>query len=99
MTRRSLLACSSLFLARPWNAALGANAAAGKFRGIFPILQTPYSQSGGVDFAVLEREVHFLDRCGVHGVVWPQRASQYQYLSFQERIEGAERVVAAAKGK
>ncbi|MEO7649543.1 MAG: dihydrodipicolinate synthase family protein [Bryobacteraceae bacterium] len=39
------------------------------------------------------------DRCGVHGIVWPQRASQYAYLSFEERIEGAARIAAANKGR
>jgi len=99
MTRRSLLACSGLVLAQPWSSSLAADTGARKLRGIFPILQTPYTTDDAVDFAALEREVDFLDRCGVHGVVWPQRASQYQHLSFQERIEGAERVVAAAKRK
>src|SRR5437773_627925 len=75
MTRRHFLSLSSAVL----------NAQSdGKLRGIFPILQTPYTSAGKVDFAVL---------------VWPQRASQYQSLSFEERIEGAERVVAAGKGK
>ncbi len=64
-------------------------------RGIFPIVQTPYTAAGGVDFAALEAEVKFLDKTGVHGIVWPQRASQYQYLTFEERIEGSERIAAA----
>ena len=69
-----------------------------KFRGIFPIVQTPYTESNKVDFATLQREVEFLDRTGVHGIVWPQRASQYNHLSFEERIEGAEVIVSANKG-
>ena len=69
-----------------------------KFRGIFPIVQTPYTESNKVDFATLQREVEFLDRSGVHGIVWPQRASQYNHLSFEERIEGTEVIVSANKG-
>ena len=69
-----------------------------KFRGIFPIVQTPYTESNRVDFATLQKEVEFLDRAGVHGIVWPQRASQYNHLSFEERIEGAEVIVSASKG-
>ncbi|MEZ5363792.1 MAG: dihydrodipicolinate synthase family protein [Bryobacterales bacterium] len=67
-------------------------------RGIYPIVQTPYTKDDAVDFKALEAEVKFLDRTGVHGIVWPQRASQYQYLSFEERIEGAERIAAANEG-
>jgi 4-hydroxy-tetrahydrodipicolinate synthase len=69
-----------------------------EFRGVYPIVQTPYTAAGGVDFEALEAEVKFLDKTGVHGIVWPQRASQYQYLSFEERIEGAERIAAANEG-
>jgi 4-hydroxy-tetrahydrodipicolinate synthase len=69
-----------------------------ELRGIYPIVQTPYTAAGGVDFEALEAEIRFLDRTGVHGIVWPQRASQYQHLTFEERIEGVERIAAANKG-
>ncbi|MBK5294506.1 MAG: dihydrodipicolinate synthase family protein [Acidobacteriia bacterium] len=96
ISRRRLLAAAPLLL-RP--GVQPARAATDKLRGIFPIVQTPYTASGAVDFAALEQEVRFLDRCGVHGIVWPQRASQYQYLSFSERIEGVERIAAANQGR
>ncbi len=67
-------------------------------QGIFPIMQTPYTSSDKVDMDVLADQASFLDRTGVHGMVWPQRASQYQYLTFDERIEGAEVLKAASKG-
>lgn len=67
-------------------------------RGIFPIMQTPYTASDRVDMDVLAEQARFLDRTGVHGMVWPQRASQYQYLTFDERIEGAEVLKTASKG-
>ena len=66
-------------------------------RGIFPIVQTPYTDAGKVDFATLEKEVKFAGRTGVHGIVWPQLASQYFLLSFEERIRGAEAIVGAGK--
>ena len=69
-----------------------------KFEGIFPIVQTPYTGDNKIAFDELEKEVKFLDKTGVHGIVWPQRASEYQFLSFDERIEGAELVVKASKG-
>ncbi len=65
--------------------------------GIFPIFQTPYTDAGKVDFATLEKEVKFAGRMGVHGIVWPQLASQYFLLSFEERIRGAEAIVGAGK--
>ena len=44
-------------------------------RGVFPIMATPFTAAKAVDFEDLEKEVDFLDRCGVHGMVWPQNAS------------------------
>ena len=67
-------------------------------RGIFPIMQTPYSDSGQLDAEVLAKEVKFLDRVGAHGVVWPQLASEWSELSPDERSAGAESIMAAAKG-
>lgn len=69
-----------------------------KFEGIFPIVQTPYTKDNKIAFNELEDEVKFLDKTGVHGIVWPQRASEYQFLTFEERIEGAELIVKANKG-
>ncbi len=69
-----------------------------EFRGVFPIMQTPYLDSGEVDFGTLAKETVFLDKAGVHGMVWPQLASEYARLSFEERIEGAETIVRAARG-
>lgn len=66
--------------------------------GIFPIMQTPFADSGRLDTEVLAKEVKFLDKCGVHGVVWPQLASEWSTLEPDERTSGAEAVMAAAKG-
>src|SRR5262249_44250187 len=51
------------------------------------------------DYEDLEREVDFLDRCGVHGMVWPQLASEYGQLTREERLRGMEVIAEAAKGK
>lgn len=67
-------------------------------RGIFPIVATPYKSGGEVDFDTLAEEVRYLDRTGVHGIVWPQLASEYALLTFEERIRGAEVIVNAAAG-
>jgi len=45
-----------------------AAAAAKPMRGIFPILATPYTAAGGVDFEDLVHQVEFFDKCGAHGM-------------------------------
>ena len=74
------------------------SAGSAELRGIFPIVATPYLSGGAVDFATLADEVRYLDRTGVHGIVWPQLASEYALLTFEERIKGAETIVEAAEG-
>ena len=83
-------------------AAIAASAAtppaAGKpLRGIFPIAQTPFTEENKLDLDVLVAQLRFLDRCGVHGVVWPQLASEWDTLSESERMAGMEAL--ASEGK
>jgi 4-hydroxy-tetrahydrodipicolinate synthase len=66
-------------------------------RGIFPIAQTPFTESGKLDPDTLANEAAFVDRCGAHGFVWPQIASEYSALSESERIEGNEAILGAGK--
>lgn len=79
-------------------AAKGLRAGSKELRGIFPIMQTPYTESGKLDTETLAKEVKFLDKCGAHGVVWPQLASEWSELAPEERGAGAEAIMAAAKG-
>ena len=79
-------------------AAAHLNAGTKPMKGIFPIMQTPYQDSGRLDTETLAREVKFLDKVGVHGVVWPQLASEWSTLEPDERTSGAEAIMAAAKG-
>lgn len=62
-------------------------------------MATPFTESKEVDFNELVKEVDFLERCGVHGMVWPQLASEYWLLSKQERMRGMELLARAAKGR
>jgi len=66
-------------------------------RGIFPIAQTPFTDSDKLDIQSLIEEVRFIHRVRVHGFVWPQLASEWSTLSDAERIEGAEAI--ASEGK
>jgi len=68
-------------------------------RGAFPILATPFTESKAVDYEDLAREVEFMVRCGVQGMVWPQSASEYTKLTKEERMKGMEVLSAAVKGK
>lgn len=96
LSRRGFLAAGALaFAARP-----GRSSPAGKsLRGIFIIMATPYADSGEVDWEDLVREVDFLDRCGVHGMVWPQLASEYYKLSKEERFRGMEALAKACRAR
>jgi 4-hydroxy-tetrahydrodipicolinate synthase len=68
-------------------------------RGIFPIMATPFTSSNQVDYEDLEKEVEFMTRCGVNGMVWPQHASELLYLSREERRHGMQVLAKAIKGK
>lgn len=59
-------------------------------RGIFPIAQSPFTDSGKLDIDTLVAELRFIHKGGVHGCVWPQLASEWWTLSRQERLLGAE---------
>ena len=67
-------------------------------RGLFPIGSSPFTDSNQLDLECLAAEIKFLNRGGVHGVIWPQIASEWTSLSKQERLDGAEAMVAAGKG-
>ncbi len=68
-------------------------------RGIFIILATPYTDDKAVDYETLAREVEFLDRAGVHGMVWPQLVSEFGKLTVEERLRGMEVLAKAARGR
>jgi len=68
-------------------------------QGAFMILSTPYTTANEVHHENLARQVDFLDRCRVHGLVWPQNSSDQRYLSKAERLKGMDTIAAAAQGK
>ena len=67
-------------------------------RGLFPIGSSPFTDANELDLECLAAEVRFLNRGGVHGVIWPQIASEWTTLSQKERLDGAAAMVAAGKG-
>ena len=68
-------------------------------RGVFIILNTPFTSAGDVDWADLEREVAFVERGGCSGIVWPQGSSGVTTLTRDERLHGMEVLASAVKGK
>jgi len=67
-------------------------------RGLYPILETPFTQDDKLDTQALAAEVAFINRGRVNGMIWPVFASSWSTLSDAERIEGAETILAAGKG-
>ncbi|MBZ5584078.1 MAG: dihydrodipicolinate synthase family protein [Acidobacteriia bacterium] len=67
-------------------------------RGLFPIGASPFTEANELDLECLAAQVKFLNRGGVHGVIWPQIASEWTTLAKKERLEGAEAMTAAGKG-
>src|SRR4249919_3719209 len=98
-SRRQLLLGTGLAAAGAGLAAETRPSSGKPMRGIFIIMATPYTASQSVDYEDLAREVDFLDRCGVHGMVWPQASSEYAKLTREERMRGMEVLAKAAKGK
>src|SRR6478735_4891128 len=78
-------------------AAEPANTGGKLLRGVFPIAQSPFTDSDKLDVDSLVEQYRFLDRGRVHGIVWPQLASEWSTLSESERFEGAEALGGAAK--
>jgi len=70
-----------------------------ELRGIFVILSTPYTEAGALDYADLAFQVEWLQRAGVHGLVWPQNSSDYPQLTRDEIRRGFEVLAGASRGR
>ena len=69
-----------------------------RFRGPFPILSTPFTTSGEVDFEVLAREARFADWCESPGMIWPQSNDSVDLLTQDEKLEGMEVLAKTTQG-
>jgi 4-hydroxy-tetrahydrodipicolinate synthase len=67
-------------------------------RGLYPILETPFTPDNVLDTDALASEVEFCNRGRLGGMIWPVFASAWSTLSDAERILGAETILAAGKG-
>ena len=92
------IAGSTLWASEPKTAANVKAAADPKVRGPFPILSTPFTASGAVDFDVLADQARFVDWCGCPGMIWPQSGDSVDLLTTDEKLQGMEVLAKAAGG-
>lgn len=69
------------------------------FRGIFPVLLTPLDDDGKFIESEFERQIEFCVEAGAHGVVFPVLASEFPYLTDDERRRGMEIAVKTVAGR
>ena len=96
--RDCLMLAAGALLARRSAAAALPDMVKKPMRGAFMILHTPFTAAGAVDWGDLAREAAFAERCGAHGVVWPQGSSSVASLTKEERMRGMEVLAAALRG-
>ncbi len=98
VTRRECLGMLTAASALP-SLTFADTSSAKPMRGAFMILSTPFTDSGDVDWDDLAGEASFVDRCGAHGIVWPQGSSSVANLTKAERLRGMEVLAAAVAGR
>lgn len=64
----------------------------GLLEGTFPVLPTPFLDSGPIDYESLKAVVDYAIGCGVDGVVYPGLASEYAHLTREERLKAVKHV-------
>jgi len=69
------------------------------WHGIWPIIITPFTQTGALDEEGLAKVVRFCIEAGAGGLVGPANASEFSTLSDDERRRWLEIVVEAAQGE
>jgi dihydrodipicolinate synthase/N-acetylneuraminate lyase len=69
------------------------------FRGVIPILQTPFREDGSFDEKSLAALVEWCIAQGVDGVAWPGFVSEWWKLTSAEILAGAKVIASAARGK
>jgi 1-pyrroline-4-hydroxy-2-carboxylate deaminase len=69
-----------------------------RIRGPFPILSTPFTESGAVDFDTLANQARFVDWGGCPGMIWPQSGDSVDLLTVDEKLQGMEVLAKATRG-
>lgn len=61
-----------------------------RIRGPFPILSTPFTEAGEVDYEVLANQARFVNWGGCPGMIWPQSGDSVDLLTMDEKLRGME---------
>lgn len=69
------------------------------FRGVYPILATPFQDDGSIDYASLDRLIDYTLEQGVHGLGLFGNASEGYTLMNEERIPLLRHIVARVNGR
>lgn len=69
-----------------------------KFKGIIPILQTPFTDNGEIDYEGIKKIIDFCISSGAHGI-GTGFGSEFYALSDEERRKLAEKIVEAVNGR
>jgi len=65
--------------------------------GVWPVMITPYTDNGAIDYNALETLIHWYEERGVDGLFAVCQSSEMFYLSQKERVELARFVNRNAK--
>ena len=55
--------------------------------GLWPVMLTPFTDEGNIDYASLERLIDWYERNGATGLFAVCQSSETFYLSLRERVE------------
>lgn len=69
-----------------------------RIRGPFPILTTPFTKTGAVDFDALAAEARFVEWGGCPGMIWPQSGDSVDLLTVDEKLHGMEVLANTTRG-
>ena len=67
--------------------------------GVYPVMITPFTKDGGIDYTAVDNLVEFYIQSGCHGIFAVCQSSEMFFLTEDERVALAKRVVCAAKGR
>ena len=70
-----------------------------RVRGPFPIISTPFTESGAVDYEVLGKAAQFVDWCESPGLIWPQSNDSVDLLTMDEKLKGISTIAKAMEGR
>ncbi|UUO07833.1 dihydrodipicolinate synthase family protein [Blastopirellula sp. J2-11] len=65
------------------------NRYAGPLQGVLPVFQTPYLESGEIDYSTLQHEIEWLLKCGADGVVMAMVSEVLRLTTAENRLLAA----------